>query len=504
MPTMRMRLAAPALIAALALVGAGCGGGSSKSKQSASASGGPSGAEVIPAGAPAFVSFNTDLESDQVKQADTLSKKFPARAKAIADIRKDMAKDGVDWDRDVKPALGPEIDVAWLDLADNGSNVVAVTQPKDEAKFAAVLEKANKGEKDKVYMAKIGDWTALADSTAKLERLKSAQNGAKLADADRFKEAIADLPGEALVKVYVNGPAVRAAVQQNIVPNVGSSGIFGKAIPNVGWLSASAESATGGVGFQAGVKGAQKDVSNYTSKLVDRLPAGALFDFSFNNLAAGVKSSLKAFEDQPGFSAQKQQLEQALGMSVENDVLPLFANEGALAVYPSAAGSRIPAVELVFNVTDEAKARRIIERLGALAQLGGAVTVRPVTIAGVAAHELRLSSSLSLFYGIFDDALALSNSKSALAGLVGTGNKLAQDPLFTAAKSGAKGPDDTSGFVYVNLHAAFPELFKDLGVSTSDADIAELRANLMPLQSFFAYGTKDGDVTRLAGFLAIE
>jgi uncharacterized protein DUF3352 len=502
MPTMRMRLAAAALLAGLAVAGAGCGGSSTKEKQSAS--GGPSGAEVIPAGASVYISVNTDLESSQLKQADTLSKKFPARAKALADLRKEMAKDGVDFDRDVKPALGPEIDVAWLDLADNGANVVAVTQPKDEAKFAEVLEKANKGEKDKLFMAKVGDWTALADSTAKLERLKSAQNGAKLADADRFKEAIADLPDEALAKVYVNGPAVRTAVQRNIVPNVAASGVFGKAIPHVGWLSASAESATEGVGFQAGVKGAQKNVSNYTSKLVDRLPAGALFDFSFSNLAAGVKESLKSFEDQPGFSAQKQQLEQALGMSVENDVLPLFADEGALAFYPGAAGSRIPGVELLFNVTDEAKARRVIERIGALAQLGGAVTVRPVTIAGVEAHELRLSASLSLFYGIFDGVLALSNSKAALAALVGNGKKLADDPLFTAAKSGAKAPDDTSGFMYINLHAAFPELFKDMGVSTSDPDIAEVRANLVPLQSFFAYGTKDGDVTRLAGFLAIK
>jgi len=152
---MRTRSAAAAVLAALALLGAGCGG-SSKSKQSAS--GGPSGAEVIPASAPAFLAVDTDLSSDQVKQADTLSKKFPGRAKALAQIQQQLTKDGIDFQTDVKPALGPEIDVAWLDLADNGANAVAVTQPKDKAKLEALVAKGNKKDPtSKLYTEKVGD-----------------------------------------------------------------------------------------------------------------------------------------------------------------------------------------------------------------------------------------------------------------------------------------------------------------------------------------------------------
>ena len=109
MPTMRMRFAAAPLVAALAFVGVGCGGSSSSSKQSAA--GGPSGAEVIPAGAPAYVAVNTDLGSAQWKQVDALSKTFPGRAKVIAQIQQQLMKSGVDFKTDVKPALGPEI--AW-------------------------------------------------------------------------------------------------------------------------------------------------------------------------------------------------------------------------------------------------------------------------------------------------------------------------------------------------------------------------------------------------------
>src|SRR5439155_20876953 len=132
---MRMRLAAAAPLAALALLAAGCGGSSSKG----SASGSAAGAKVVPASAVAYVSVNTDLGSDQWKKADALSKKFPGRAKAIADFEQGLAKDGIDFKKDVKPTLGPEIDFAWLDFADNGRNVAAVTQPKDDAKLATLI-----------------------------------------------------------------------------------------------------------------------------------------------------------------------------------------------------------------------------------------------------------------------------------------------------------------------------------------------------------------------------
>ena len=486
---MRMRLAAAAPLAALALLAGGCGGSSSKG----SASGAAAGATVIPASAVAYVSINTDLGSDQWKKADALSKKFPGRAQAIAEIQKELTKANLDFQKDVKPALGPEIDVAWLDFADNGQNAVAVTQPKDDAKFAALVKKGNASDpKNKLYTEKVGDWTAISDSQAKLDRLASAQNGAKLADDSSFKDAVADLPDEALVKVYVNGGAVRQAVQQGLVPSVRESGLLGKAIPNLGWLSASASAASNGIGFQAGVKSSGTNTKSYKSELVDRLPAGALADLSFNNLSSNLRGVL----NQAGLRAQAAQVEQALGIS-ESDLLKLLSNEGALAVYPNARGERYPSVELLLKVTDEAKARKLLNRLSVLAPMAGA-RVKPVTIGGVAAHELVVSGAVSVDYGVFDGVLAVSNSRSALAGLGATGAKLSSDPVFSGARSAAKAPSSTTGFAYVNLQGVFKEVFEYLGAS------AEVRANLAPLKSFFAFSARKGDVTHLNGFLVIK
>ena len=499
MRQMRMRLAVAAPLAALALLAAGCGGSTSSK---GGASGSAAGATVIPASAVAYVSIDSDLGSDQWKKVDALSKKFPGRAKALADLRKELVKQNLDFQKDVKPALGPEIDVAWLDFADNGQNVVAVTQPKDDAKLAALVKQNNSDSSNqKLYTEKVGDWTAVAGSQARLDRLKSAQNGAKLADDGTFKDAVADLPGEALVKVYVNGASIRQAVQQGLAPTVRQSGLLGKAIPNLGWVSASASAASNGVGFQAGAKSRSATGKSFKSALVDRLPAGALADLSFDDLASNLRQVMNQFGS--SFEAQKAQVEQALGIS-EGDLLKLLSNEGALAVYPSSGGDRYPSVELLLKVTDEAKARQVLDRLSALAPAAGAV-VRPVTIGGVAAHEIALKGAgISVYYGVFKGVLGVSNSKSALAGLGRSGKKLSADPVFTDARSAAKAPSSTTGFAYVNLNSAFAEIFKDIGASATGPDTAEVRANLEPLQSFFAYGARNGDVTHFNGFLVIK
>ena len=124
--------------------------------------------------------------------------------------------------------------------------------------------------------------------------------GIHLADDSTFKDAVSDLPDQALVKVYVNGVSIRQAVQQGLAPSVRQSGLLGKAIPNLGWLSASASAASNGVGFQAGVKSSNMQAKSYKSELVDRLPAGALVDLSFNN----VGSNLRGILNQAGFKAQ--------------------------------------------------------------------------------------------------------------------------------------------------------------------------------------------------------
>src|SRR5439155_14160185 len=92
-----------ALFAALALLAAGCGG-----KKQAAGSG--SAAPLVRADLLSFGGIDTDFGSSQWKQLDALAKKFPGRDQAIESLKKSIAGEGVDFDKDVKPALGPELD----------------------------------------------------------------------------------------------------------------------------------------------------------------------------------------------------------------------------------------------------------------------------------------------------------------------------------------------------------------------------------------------------------
>src|SRR5436190_24167687 len=98
--TSRLRILVLALVGALALLAAGCGGGTT------SGSSGDSGATLVRPDALVFVSFDTDLGSSQWKQVDALSKKFSGREEALSQINQALEKNQVDYNDDIKPALG--------------------------------------------------------------------------------------------------------------------------------------------------------------------------------------------------------------------------------------------------------------------------------------------------------------------------------------------------------------------------------------------------------------
>src|SRR6266567_828607 len=143
--TMRLRTLALALFASLALLAAGCGGGTTSNSSGSGA----------------------DLGSSQWKQVDALSKKFPGRDMALAQINKELEKNQLDYNRDIKPALGPEVDLAIvLGPNLNDAAVVGLTKPDDAGKFKALVKKLNETDSSgqpAVYREANG-WYALSDS----------------------------------------------------------------------------------------------------------------------------------------------------------------------------------------------------------------------------------------------------------------------------------------------------------------------------------------------------
>ena len=198
---------------ALAALLAGCG---SVSKNTSSSGGSiPAGASVVRAGVLAFVSADSDLGSSQWQQLDKLAQKFPGRDQAISKLNQQLSQHGVDYGQDVKPALGPELDVAVVGGAPASSpKAVALTKPDDPAKFKALVAKLNAKDSSgsRAVYREVDGWYALSDSQASITQ--AVEGNGPLADDPAFKEAMSKLPGDALVKAYVDGPRLNALVSQ--------------------------------------------------------------------------------------------------------------------------------------------------------------------------------------------------------------------------------------------------------------------------------------------------
>ena len=116
----------------------------------------------------------------------------------------------------MKPALGPELDVAVVSAGNESSTkAVALTKPDDPAKFKALVAKLNAKDSsgDRAVYREVDGWYALSDSQASISR--ALEGNAPLADDADFKEAMGKLPGDALAKVYVDGQRLNALVPQS-------------------------------------------------------------------------------------------------------------------------------------------------------------------------------------------------------------------------------------------------------------------------------------------------
>jgi Protein of unknown function (DUF3352) len=465
------------LLALLVLLAAGCG---------PSSSGGPAGAEVAPAGAQLFVSVATDFDSEEWRQAEEVLGRFPDGDKAVGFFLRELGLENTDLREDLEPALGPETDVVVLDFTDDGV-AVGLTQPEDKAKLDQVLAELD----EELVTREIDGWTAFSDSAANLNRFESEQAEGTLAGSDVYEDAMAEVDREALVQVFMNGEGVETPFPGGQVPTGAFSlGAEEGGVRLEGFLD-SGEEAAGFLG------------ENFAAELPEVVPAGAIVYAGANDL----EGTFSAFRDMlaeamPEFDRDLARVEHELGVSLEEDVFPLFAGETALYVRP---GLFIPEVTLLTEVEDEAAAMTTLDSLveglaGYLPEASGAVEVE---IAGVAAKEIPIAPPIALYYAAFDGRLVVTSSKDGIASLREDGDRLADDEDFRNALEEAGMPEETNGFAYVDLEDAIPYVL-GFAEQTGDEVPPLMRANLEPLQQLVVYGEQDGSALHFAGLLGVD
>lgn len=478
---MKPRLHLASLAAALVLVIAGCGGDGG-----GSAAEGGGGLDVVPASAVAYISLNSDLESGQWETLREHVDKFPDAGRLVDELLSELADEGVDWERDVEPALGPEVTIVALNADDDAEpEPVLLTQPDDEAKLDALMDRAD--DESPSVRREVEGWQAVAEEAGHLDAYATALEQGKLADDETFGEATADLPDESLMTVYVDGDAFRDAAREAGQPDE---------IPGLGelrWISGAAEAVGQGIRF-AGTYNATglDEFEEYTPTLLDRVPADALVAASFK----GATLQLDALREQSDLGAAAGQVEQFLGVTLD-ELADLFRDEGAFYVR---AAAPIPEVTLYVRVDDAAGAEQTLDRLaGRLVSAFGAQRGE-TTLDGDPATYLD-ARGLRVTYGVSDGVVTVTTSRALTR--PEAEDRLSESGAFGAAKDASGLGDETAGFLYVDLERTVSLIGGFAGVAGEEVP-PELERNVRPLESFVSHATRDGDEIGFVALLSVD
>jgi uncharacterized protein DUF3352 len=481
------------LLSFLTLLAAGCGGGGGGAGVSTESAAG-----LIRAGALAFISFDSDLGSSQWQQVDELSKKFPGRAEALAEIKKSLAEEGVDWERDVKPALGPEVDLVIVSEGTSESTrVVGFTKPTNADKFKAMVAKLNEGESsgDRAVYREVNGWYAISDSQAAIDQVLKG-DGDALADDGMFNEALETLPEDALVKVFLDGGRLNELVRDYAAQSGSSFDLSSVGLDKLEYVSASTSAESDGLRLRGATKGADFGGGDFSSKLFGGVPGDAFTFFTFRGRE--TTEQLEKLKSNAQVAEALQQLQSALGVTFE-EVLALLRNEVAFYVRP---GAIIPELTLVLETQDQTSALATLDKLAARVAAYAGTQVQP---GAQGSHSVKTINfgSYAVHYGGLGDKVIVTSGASGIADYGASGERLPDNADFNQAQEAAGMPDTTGGFIYVDLKDTIPliESFASLAGQEVPSEVTE---NLRPLRSFLAWTEGSGGSRSFDAFLEIK
>jgi hypothetical protein len=443
---------------------------------------------------PLFVALDTDLSSSQWRAVDELSSKFPDKQKAVDAINQQLLKKGLDWNRDLKPALGSEIDVVTLDFA-HPDETVALMQPKDEGAFERAVKKGNAGDpSSKLVYEKFHGWTLMSDKQKAIDAFKQASDAAKrtLSEDKNFSAAMSKA-GDGILRAYVNGASVMATARKFMGPDAGS---YFKKLGTLDWLLMTLRAKSDGIAWDTTVHGtpgkAFKNVNAHASNgsLQKAVPKDALLYLAFH----GSKGMLGGLGDNP--------VMQQFGAKGLGDALQQVGRilEGENALYVRAAGTKdVPEVTFIAahggGFDGAAALDRVLNRFAK--ELGS----RPqrTTIAGVPARVIG-AGPIAVRYANVKGRLVITDLPSGIVFAKNGGKTLADSREYQDAARSSGLPASPQVVLYVDIHSTIPVIDRFGGARIP----AGVQRNLKPLRSAVEYAVSRSHEIQVSFFLRIQ
>ncbi|MBA3384990.1 MAG: hypothetical protein H0T20_10110 [Actinobacteria bacterium] len=398
---------------------------------------------LAPADAFGYVELDTSLDSDQWRKVQALLDRFPSRPQLVVELDKQLSEEQLQWERDVDPALGETVSAIWVGNA--ADDVVVATQPDDEAKLRTLVDKLADQADTEYVIGEVDGWTAVAEQQSSIDALKSGDG--ELADNDGYQAALGELPDERLAFGWVSERALPAN--------------FPKL--EFEWIAGAIEARDDGAAATFVERLTGEAGASYTSRRIDEAPADSLAFLSFDTKSLrGQTSSLAP-------------LANLLGVRVDQLIADI-EGEGAFWVLPAAG---FPELTLVLTTSSPERTQQQLRQLFEGAPL-------PIRIGVVDSQVVATTAS--------SPAQALERAR--------VGGSLGDDEDFREAKATAGMPDETGGFLYLDVADALP-LLSLAGFAGVDVP-KELLENLRPIRSVVAWSQTDGTASAQTVFVHIQ
>ena len=484
------RVLTAVLLAAFALLLTACGSGGGSSSSSGGSP--PAGASLVRSDLLGFVSIDSDLGSDQWQQFDQLWQKFPSHDSWLQQLKQALAKHNLDYETDVKPALGPEFDVG---IAPSGTSqaVVGMTKPDDPAKFKQLAAKGDNGTPS--VTRDLGDgWWAIADKESDFDAVLKG-SGTPLSDSGSFTTAIGKLPGDTLVRAYLDGPQLNQLAKQRTQGTGSGLDSSTLGLDGLKYLAVSLSAEDDGLRLQGASSGGNLGGKDFAPKLLDAIPADAFAAFDF--LGEGTTQQLQKLQATPQFAQVAKQLERQYGVTADQ----LFGLlDGEVAFY-ARSGAVIPELTLALQPNDPTQALETVDKL--MTHLATEAGTRVVT-GTQGGHEVKTVTfgQFAVHYGAVDGKVIVTSGLNGIADF-GSGGSLTDSADFKEAKSAAGMPDSTGGLFYVDLKNALPLIEGFAGLSGNNLP-PKVTDNLRPLRSLIAWSEGQNGERTFHAFLEIK
>ena len=430
-------------------------------------------ASIVPADTLAYINLSTDSSRGAVKQELALLERFPSYPLASAALLTRLASivgggKSVNFATDIKPWLGNEVAVAFLNTTSSAAGSLIALAVTDQSRARALLLRSgatSNGTYRRVQLYRYPTGTVLAfvrnyltlGQAASVRAAIDVSTGASpsLATNPAYVRASAGEPPDRVLDAYASA----AGVQRILVSRGGALGGLGVLLyqPALDGTAISVTPAVGGaeVLIHSVLNPSLKRLSGpptppFLPTLQNVAPSGSTLFLDTDGLDRAAPVVFKAAAA-AGIAGRVGPLLHRLGDALAAEgvsprtLVSIFSGETAVAVVPGSAGpagnARPPGLIIVSRTKDEAQTKATLATMEVpLAQLfpapssgpGQAPEFNDVQVDGVAVHELSLTPGLQLDYAVFDGLVVVSTSRGGVAAVIAHQGAIAGDQRFRA------------------------------------------------------------------------